>query len=285
MASYNHRAILKVAVLVTVMTIAIVLRFPLAHAWYEWVSDVYRFSQDPVFAASYSPSAKLFYAIFPLMFLVFGMLWYVLVMGQHRKTYYSCGWPQGTVMWVFNKPGKARGHIYDLFSVLHGFKEIPWEAIPRPWTGTFFDGKTVVYWRSSVFQGPSSWNKDIVTNPDRNFRDALLTTFTLADRRISQHHRFNPKCDYNLLTSDELYSTTSKSLETAIAREKALNYQITEDVQRLARANPDVANDMAHRDIPIPRGTRDKLIAAQEALNEKPKKVPDGAHASPSDAK
>lgn len=262
--SYNRRAVQKVTVLGLVFGTAFLLGFPLFHAWVEWVQDVYRFINDPVFSAGYSTSAKVFYAVFPMVFLVFGLVWYAIGFRQHRKTYYSCGWPQGTVMWVFNKPGRARGHVYDLFSALHGFREIEWEEIPRAFTGTFFDGKTVVYWRASFWQGPFSWNKDIVHHPDRNFRDSFTTVYTIANRRFNYHHRFNPKCDYNLLTDDDLYDVQGKSLETAAAREKALNYQITEDVQRLARANPDVANDMAHKDIPIPRGTRDRLLALKE---------------------
>lgn len=68
----------------------------------------------------------------------------------------------------------------------------------------------------------------------------------------------------NILSDDDVYDKKMKSLYMAMEREKNLNYQITEDVQRLARANPDVANDMAHRDIPIPKSTRDKLIIAKE---------------------
>ena len=262
--SYNRRAIYKATAVGVWLAVAVLLGFPVLHAWYEWFQDIYRFINDPVFSAGYSTSAKVFYAVFPMVFLVLGLVWHALVFRQHRKTYYSCGWPQGTVMWVFNKPGTSRGHIYDLFSALHGFREIDWEEIPRPFTGTFFNGKTVVYWRASFWQGPFSWNKDVVHHPERNFRDSLTTIFTIANRRYNQYHRFNPKCDYNLLTDGDLYAVQGKSLETAIAREKALNYQITEDVQRLARANPDVANDMAHRDIPIPRVTRQKLLAARE---------------------
>lgn len=277
--SYNQRAMVKFVVVVGVLCGSYALGYPIVHWWMEWFEDVYRFIYDPVWAASYSVSAKIFYVLFPLVFAVPGLLWYGIVFRQHRKTYYACGWPQGTVMWVFNKPGTARGHIYDLHSALRGFKEIPWEDIRRPFTGTFFDGKTVVYWRSSFWQGPFSWNKDIVMDPDRNFRESLTTIFTVANRRVMRRHRFNPKCDYNLLTDDDLYLKKDKDLAIAMEREKALNYQITEDVQRLARANPDVANDMAHKDIPIPRGTRDKLIAAKEAHhNEEKKPIPHGAH-------
>ena len=270
--SYNHRAVYKVATVAIVLIVAIVLNFPLLHAWVEWIQDIYRFTSDPIWAASYSTSAKVFYAVFPMVFLVLGMVWYAAVFRQHRKDYFACGWPQGTVMWVFNKPGPARGHIYDLFSALHGFREIAWEEIPRPFTGTFFDGKTVVYWRSSFWQGPFSWNKDVIHHPDRNFRDSLLTVFAIANRRYNQCHRFNPKCDYNLLTDVDLYAVTGKSLETAIAREKALNYQITEDVQRLARANPDVANDMAHNDVPFPKTSRQKLLTAEEVKRSEEKR-------------
>jgi hypothetical protein len=260
------------------------LGYPIFHWWVEWFEDVNRFLNDPIWAASYSTSAKVFYGLFPMVFAVPVLLWYGIVFRQHRKTYYACGWPQGTVMWVFNKPGTARGHIYDLFSALHGFKEIPWEDVRRPFTGTFFDGKTVIYWRSSIWQGPFSWNKDIVTNPGKNFRESLTTVFAVADRRVMRRHRFNPKCDYNLLTDDDLYLKQDKDLAVAMEREKSLNYQITEDVQRLARANPDVANNMAHRDIPIPRTTREKLIQSKEVSNGKAeKKVPDGAHEVASD--
>ena len=262
--SYNRRAIMKASILGTWLVIAIVLNFPVLHAWVEWFQDIYRFIYDPVFSAGYSTSAKVFYSVFPMVFIVLGLVWHALLFSQHRKRYYSCGWAQGTVMWVFNKPGTSRGHIYDLFSALHGFREITWEEIPRPFTGTFFDGKTVIYWRSTFWQGPFSWNKDIIHHPERNFRDTLTTVYAIANRRLNHYHRFNPKCDYNLLTDEDLYGVQGKSLDTAITREKALNYQITEDVQRLARANPDVANDMAHRDIPIPRGTRDRLLAMKE---------------------
>jgi hypothetical protein len=258
----------KFVTLVVGITTAYALGFPLAHAWVEWFRDVHRFSYDPVFLASYSTTKRLFYALFPMAFVVAGMVWWALVFRQHRKTYYATGWNQGTVMWVFGKPGPARGHLYDLFSALHGFKVIPWEAIPRPWTGAFFDGKTVVYWRSTPLQSPFSWHKDVIPDPDRNFRETLTTIYALADRRVSRHHRYNPKCDYSLLTARDVLDVEGKSLEDAIEKEKALNYQITEDVQRLARANPDVANDMAHRDIPIPRTTRAKLIEARKKVRK-----------------
>jgi hypothetical protein len=248
--------------------------YPILGWWREWVEDIVRFGIDPAFAASYSTTAKLFYALFPLAFVVAGMLWYVLIFRQHRKTYYACGWPQGTVMWVFNKPGRARGHIYDLFSILHGFREIDWEVIPRPWTGDFFDRRVVIYWRASFWQSPFRWNKDMVVSPRKNFHDTPHTIYASGMRRYNWRHPHNPRCDFNFVTDRELYGVQGKDLMTAMTREKALNYQITEDVQRLARANPDVANDMAHRDIPIPRSTRDKLMAAQEAKKDVPAPTP-----------
>ena len=281
--SYNHRAILKASVLALVLSVALFLDFPLLHAWVEWVQDIIRFINDPVFSASYSTSAKVFYALFPMVFLVLGMVWYAVVFRQHRKDYFACGWPQGTVMWVFNKPGPARGHIYDLFSALHGFREIEWEEITRPFTGTFFDGKTVVYWRSSFWQGPFSWNKDVIHHPDRNFRDSLLTVFAIADRRYNKCHRFNPICDYNLLTDVDLYGVQGKSLDAAMTREKALNYQITEDVQRLARANPEVANEMAHQDRGISKGARRAMLDAMEVKKDEKTKKPTRARPVPKD--
>ena len=268
--SYNQRAILKFVVVVGLLCGSYALGYPLIHWWVEWIEDVYRFTADPVWAASYSTSAKVFYALYPLMFIVPALVWYASVWRQHRKTYYSCGWPQGTVMWVFNKPGTARGHIYDLVSVLHGFKEMPWEDIRRPFTGDFFDNQVVIYWRASFWQGPFSWNKDIIQR--RDYHEGLTTVFAVADRRVMKRHPFNPKCDYNLLTSDDLYLKKDKDLAVAIEREKALNYQITEDVQRLARANPDVANDMAHKDLPIPKATRQKLLAIQKVLKSEEKR-------------
>jgi len=274
----------KAAVVAVVALAVWWFEFPLLHWWREWLQDVYRFSVDPAFAASYSTSAKAFYAVYPLVFIVAGLLWYAIVWSQHRKTYYACGWAQGTVMWVFNKPGEARGHIYDLWSALNGFRVIPWEDIPRPFTGHFFDGKTVIYWRSSFWQSPFSWNKDYIPHPERDFRETMLTVYAVTDRRYNFRHRFNPKCDFNYLTGRDLLDRADKSLTTSIEREKSLNYQITEDVQRLARANPDVANDMAHRDIPIPRKTREKLIAAKEAKRHgEERKDPVGPDAFASD--
>lgn len=249
--SYNRMAMIKFILVVVTIGWMVIFHLPIANMWVEWMEDIIRFGQDPVFYASYSFTKKMFYAVYPLLFIVFLMLWYVFSWKQHRKNYYSDGFVQGTVMWVFNKPGKFRGHIYDLFSIFNGFKEIEWENINRPITGKAFDGSVVIYWRSSFFQPFTRWNKDVIIDPEKNFRESFNTIYAYGSYRTTVYHKFNPSCDFNILTGESVYHPEFRKSLKANMDNEDLARLITTSVQRMARANPEVANAMSKYDIPI----------------------------------
>jgi hypothetical protein len=165
-------------------------------------------------------------------------------------------------MWVFNKPGKSRGHIYDLFSALAGFKEIQWEEIPRPFTGDYFDGKTVVYWRSSFFQPMNKWNKDVIDDPEKNFRENLFTIFGHSRYRLNIWGTHDPYCDYNILTDNEdIYKLEMRNINKIMRENEELAKEIQSNVQRLTYANPDVSRTLAkYKSIPITETARLELI-------------------------
>lgn len=193
------------------------------------------------------------------------MLWHELSWRQHRKKYYINGVVQGTVMWVFNKPGRSRGHIYDLFCAFHSFQEISWEDIPRVFTGDFFNGKIVVYWRESIFQ--LKWHKDVIADP-KMFRESFNTIFGNGDYRTYVEHSFNPICDYNLLSDDKPYSVQDLDFDIAAESYELKLRHMQHEVHVLTHANPEVARDIIE-DVafPLSEDIRENFLVKPKVKN------------------
>jgi len=247
----NVRAILKVSILISWIVIGGAMAeisslpdYPQVWLVKQWIIDVADYSNNSTMWEELQPMTRTMYYVIPVFYLGLFMLWAMVFRRFRRKILYVNGVRYGTVMWIY---GHRLGHIYDLACLMNGgrhFKD--WKDFPRPISGRFMEGRTIVYYRPGIIHHPAEWyrlimDECIIYNWGVQVIVPLENNLPISvfSHRITDRLRSN--IVYSDLSNTTDLETVNMDLVELTQKHKDTQTQILETTWRMARAEPGTA--------------------------------------------
>ena len=213
----NRRAIVKTAIVVAILVVAVALNFPLARVAKLWVEDVeYHMSNNTTWNGMTSKQKTAWISI-PGYYLIGLFAFYGTAYRTHRKRLYINGLDEGTVMYLHGIDG-VDSNFYDLACVIFNrFRHIPWEHVPRPISGDFYQDAhgremLVIYYKLDAFVAPWRWKRIVIDDPG-TLRIGVYTIWLEGQFETVVQHPYNPMLSYIRLSNDTPYDTLEPDYE------------------------------------------------------------------------
>ena len=240
----NWRAVLKMALLITWLLVPAMLGKPLFPINYaiDYVDDVTDFMANNTTWWALSEQGRIFYVVFPIPWLICGAAWYEIWFRTRRKHLVINGQHEGVVMLILGDPNKKIGHLYDLATVLNGFKHIRAKDFPRPITMGDHPPNVTVYYRRSLFTSPLSWPR-ISTTPDLISYGHHTLWLEGRYRRRVRHDR-RPVLDYEVLFNEVPYGVENLHLDEFVKDHRNTQENIMKDNYRMTVSEPGTAKTL-----------------------------------------
>lgn len=244
MASYNYRAMVKVAIVATLLTWGITQHWPAIDIAARWSEDAAYYMHNNSTKMEFhnlTPQAKMAFLVIPLGYIVPIMAYYLLSTRSHRKKLFLNGWTEGTVMWVYGM--RTDSHIYDLLCVFRGFRNIAWDEIKLPVSGDHYKGKIIIYYKLSWLENPMAWHRIAVANPSQ-VRVGLYKVWVEGVFNRLYKPSLDPTVDYTEYFDEQPFDYFKPDLDLFNKYHKASLNRVRADNIEMMQSNPEIIGGM-----------------------------------------
>jgi len=220
--------------------------FPVIHYNMELAEDYGEILNNTSLWDGLGTKGKVFYVIIPVGEFVFFLGWVSFGLGPRRKKLWVNGVKYGTVMWIY---GYRRGHVYDLSCLVfnRGRHWERWADVPRPISGSFMEGRTVIYYRPGWVHPPWLYFR-LIPEELMIYLFNVQVIVPVEDGKpinVYSHRVTDPLRPYIVYT-DLSHTTDLKhsdgDLEKIQERHKVNQERILETTWRMTRAEPGTAS-------------------------------------------
>jgi len=207
-----------------------------------WVSKVIEYSNNSTEYILMTPEQKVVFLSLPIYYILPASAFYFLVRKRHRKNLVINGQVEGKVIFIYGLR-KGRGHLYDLVSMLRGFRHVDWRDFPRPFSQNLYDGKVMIYYSTGFLENPVNLKRVSVVDP-RQIRMGFYTMWIEGKYSILRRPSNDPTHYYVEYFNELPYDREDYDMDTFKKYHKANLVQIQKDNTDMLQSNPEIVGKM-----------------------------------------
>lgn len=166
----------------------------------------------------------------------------------HRKDLWINGKKEGKVMFVYGMD--TWSFLIDGYSILHGFKKVPWKDIPRPISLTRYDGMIIIYYKPRFLTLPWEWLRVRIDTEDQAIL-GVKSIFLKGKYHKMKMDKMIPTNTFMHLTDKIPFKVQEPNLETFQKYHKKTIKRIQKDNNEMIQSNPQVIGPMVQSSIMV----------------------------------